>query len=499
MRTWRAGGEREGSDGSGSDGGTGLAPGKRTLTEQLVVQRKAAPGAEAAPGGEVAGGEAAAAGKDSPEISALLTRVGGHPAALRAELRANPALAVAVERACQAGNDALSALMAKAFPVGSAAAAQTKAAELPTSPFPPPLTGEREKDPTDPTQALPAKRSGNKDLTKGKMVWDLHAVDHSNARIDVDFFPNPDKVDAKNISFVQTVLNTLGGNGLYPGASVADPVGKKSLYQPFEEATEKRRVDHAASVENDPFYGAEWDSTNNRWKNESGGTEVGSSNPRLAAAAKAAGAAVGGIPGVLQAAVGRLAAAPPARMNDNPGTAMGREGKGDTAKEFETVPTVLETREPLGAIKWGYKIEDRPNAPIQLTGGEAADVSDAPSATWSAALDKFYDAKFVILDDFAQDKADLTAAHKTKLDSIVTKMKADAALNAELGGAADLKDADPAGISQKRADKAKDYLIAKGIAASRLTTQAYGADWAKVATTAGASEPKNRRVQIWVK
>jgi outer membrane protein OmpA-like peptidoglycan-associated protein len=82
---------------------------------------------------------------------------------------------------------------------------------------------------------------------------------------------------------------------------------------------------------------------------------------------------------------------------------------------------------------------------------------------------------------------------------IVTKMKAKPALRAELGGAADLKDADPATISQARADVAKNYLVSKGIAVGRITTQAYGADWARVATTAGSAEPKNRRVQIWVK
>ncbi len=186
-------------------------------------------------------------------------------------------------------------------------------------------------------------------------------------------------------------------------------------------------------------------------------------------------------------------------MNDNPGTALGREGKGDTVKEFETVPTVLETREPLGAIKWGYKIEDKANAPIVLTGGLAADVTDAPSGTWGAAIDKFYEAKFEMLDSFEQDKAALTAAHKTTLDGIVTKMKTNDALTAELGGAADLKDVNPAKVSQDRADAAKDYLVTKGIAMGRLTTQAYGADWAKAATTKGAAEPKNRRVQIWVK
>jgi hypothetical protein len=58
---------------------------------------------------------------------------------------------------------------------------------------------------------------------------------------------------------------------------------------------------------------------------------------------------------------------------------------------------------------------------------------------------------------------------------------------------ADLKDKDPATISQARADAAKAYLVSKGIDAARLTTQSYGADWAKEATTAGASEPKNRK------
>jgi outer membrane protein OmpA-like peptidoglycan-associated protein len=455
--------------GAGGVSGVGIAPGKRTLTEQLPVQRKAV-GEGAEPGA-----------KAPPEIAALMARVAGSAAALRAELQMNPGLAAPIEAACQTGDDhGLDELLARAFPMAKAPVAVA----APAAPL------EKEKDPTDPTLALPAKRADTKDLAKGRMIWDLHAVDHSNARIDVDFVPNAEKVDAKNISFVQTVLNTLGGSPLYPGASKADPVGNKSVFSPFEEATEKRRIDHAASVENDPFYGAEWDNTAKKWKNESGGVVVGGSNQALALGAEVQGAAVGGIPGAMVAAAGKVAATGVAKMNDSPGTGLGREGKGDTVKEFETVPTVLETREPLGAIKWGYKIEDKANAPIVLTGGTKADVTDAPSATSSAALDKFYEAKFETLDSFDQDKADLTAAHKARLDGIVTKMKATATLNAELGGAADLKDADPAAISQKRADNAKDYLIAKGIAAGRLTTQAYGADWAKAATTKGASEPK---------
>ena len=64
---------------------------------------------------------------------------------------------------------------------------------------------------------------------------------------------------------------------------------------------------------------------------------------------------------------------------------------------------------------------------------------DTPSADWGATMDQFYVGKFAeILDDFDIAKSDLKPDHKTKLDSIVTKLKANAALSAQFGGAADL-------------------------------------------------------------
>jgi outer membrane protein OmpA-like peptidoglycan-associated protein len=451
-RLYRGGRSNEGATSERAATGT---PGKRTLTEALVQRKSNGTSADAA----------APAGGPPPAITALIQRASGDPTRLRAAVLADPPLRYEIAAYLAAGaNPALSELVAKAFPPRVAPSA---------APAPDPLMPEREKDPKDATLPLPAARADTKTLAKGVMTWKLQAITHSDARVDADFLPDKTKIDAKNVSFVQTVLNTLGSNPMYAGASKSDPVGNKSLYSPFEEAKEKRRVDHAASSENDPFYGAEWDQTAKQWKNEGGGTVIGKSTKGNSSSS--------------------------AKMNDNPGTGLGREGKGDTVKEFETVPVVLETREPLGALKWGYKIQDKENAPIELTGATKADCMDSPSTTWGDALDKFYEAKFEILDGFAQDKADLTPAHTTILDGIVTKMKAKAALRAELGGAADLKDADPATISQARADAAKNYLVSKGIATGRITTQAYGSDWAKVATTAGAAEPKNRRVQIWVK
>jgi outer membrane protein OmpA-like peptidoglycan-associated protein len=174
-------------------------------------------------------------------------------------------------------------------------------------------------------------------------------------------------------------------------------------------------------------------------------------------------------------------------------------GLGDTSSEFETVPVVLETREPLGALSWGYKIKDQANSALELLGGTDADCKDAPSADWGKTLDQFYTGKFsVILDSFAVDKADLTAGHNTQLDGIVTKMKTDATLKAQLGGACDLTEQQSEALSLKRAQNARDYLVGKGVAAGRIEVQSYGSDWARVEAQRTVAEAKNRRVQIWL-
>jgi len=181
---------------------------------------------------------------------------------------------------------------------------------------------------------------------------------------------------------------------------------------------------------------------------------------------------------------------------------VAREGKGDVVTEFETVPIVLETREPLGALKWGCKIEDRADAPLELTGAQDADCVDVPSAEWDKAMDKFYEARFdTILDNFDIAKHDLKPDHKTKLDGIVTRMKANPALKAQLGGAADLTGSEEFNkkLSLKRAEAARDYLVGKGISAARIEVESYSFDWARVEGAKGTSEGKNRRVQVWLR
>jgi outer membrane protein OmpA-like peptidoglycan-associated protein len=160
---------------------------------------------------------------------------------------------------------------------------------------------------------------------------------------------------------------------------------------------------------------------------------------------------------------------------------------------------VLETREPLGALSWGYKIRDQSNSAVELLGGTAADCKDAPSAEWGKTLDQFSAGKFAtMLDGFEVDKADLSPAHHALLDGIAAKLKADTAIKVQLGGAGDLTEQQSTALSLKRAENARDYLIGKGVATGRIEIQSYGSDWARVEAQHNVAEGKNRRIQVWL-
>jgi outer membrane protein OmpA-like peptidoglycan-associated protein len=394
------------------------------------------------------------------------------PSAVRGAIAANPGIAPTIPQFFASGNanPAFNALLASAFP-GRAKRAEAEAVKGDPKAA---AAKSKEKDPTDPTQALPAARAGDKKMAKGQLKWTLAATDHNSASVDVHFTPDKDKVQAKNVSYIQTVVNKVGNDLAYAGGTAENPALNKDKFQKLEEPGSKKRVDHLPDTENDPFYGAEWDQTNQQWVSEAPGVwAVGSSQKGVSSSE--------------------------ASMTDGPSVGWAREGKGDTETTFETVPTVLETREPLASLSWGFKIKDQANSAIELIGGEDKDAVDAPSADWGKTIDAYYAGKYeTILDDYDIGKADLKADHKTKLDDVATKMAGNAALTVELGGACDLtgnEDFNKA-LALKRAETARDYLVAKGIDAGRITVQSYSFDWARVEAQQGKSEGKNRRVQV---
>ncbi len=417
----------------------------------------------------------AAETKPQEKISRVeaLTQWARTPAAIRAALAADPSLGAAIQAFFAMGNDdpKLNSLLAQAYPKGGRSAAANKTADKTEQTI-------TEKAGTGAGATLPPARTGNKKLTKGTYKWSLTPETTTRPKFTADFKPDHTKVEAKAVSFAQTVVNQLGGKRIYAGGTLADPAKKKATYEPFEESTKHTRIDFHPGTENDPYYGAEWDQAKKKWEEETtAGSAVGSSEKGVSSTS--------------------------ATLLDPPDVgAVAREGKGDVVTEFETVPIVLETREPLGALKWGVKIKDKADAPLELIGAKDADCVDAPSAEWGKAMDKFYEARFdTILDNFDIAKHALKPDHKTKLDGVVTRMKAKPALKAQLGGAADLTGSEEFNqkLALKRAEAARDYLVGKGIPAGRIEVQSYSFDWARVEAKKGTSEGKNRRVQVWLR
>ena len=305
---------------------------------------------------------------------------------------------------------------------------------------------------------LPAPRPGTKPLAKGEMTWKLEAVRMSSNPMHVEFKPK-DTLKYKDVSFVQTVLQTTKGNRTY---AEDDTASKR-----FEAGSNLRRVDHFLA-ESDPFYGAKWDGS--KWVAEST-TPGEESSPATKGGEKSA------------------------RLYDKPGTNF-YEGE---KQMFETVAVVMETGEPLGALRWGIGWAEEGNNPRQLFGATPADCTDTPSADWQTSLNKFYEAKFeAIVDSFELNKPGAPAGTDAKLGGAASAAKANPKTTIELGGAADLSETDPMPLSLERAEAVKAILIGLGVRDSQIAVTGYGSDWARVRTSDGASEPKNRRVQVRV-
>lgn len=310
-------------------------------------------------------------------------------------------------------------------------------------------------------------RQGPKTLTQGTMDWWLVPKQtysryrgQPSARIQIMFTPKQADRN-KTITFLQTVLQTTTSSGSTKSTSLLD-IGKK---QPF-----------------DPFYGAGFSTQEKKWVPE--GAPKGYKNA--------------------PSSVGDSTA----YLYDEPSVPPTQ------TKTFESVAVVLETGEVLGALRWGVSWH---KSEAKVFGGESKDCTDAPSADFSAAVERFYatpktvdvtkrrdigkEHYAAILDGFITNKATLTADHKKQLDPIVEQLKNKkfSNLSAKVGGFADASETDPFGISEQRADKVKSYLIDNGVQKEKISVGGLGATWVRYPPS--AKENRNRRVQIllyWV-
>jgi|GEM_PF-1992226 len=100
--------------------------------------------------------------------------------------------------------------------------------------------------------------------------------------------------------------------------------------------------------------------------------------------------------------------------------------------------------------------------------------------------------------NFAYAKFDLSSADKAKLDQLAMALKQSAVAKVKIDGYAD--NTGDAGrnqtLSENRAKAAKDYLVSKGVDASRITTSGKGSDSPVGDNDTDAGRAQNRRAEI---
>lgn len=335
---------------------------------------------------------------------------------------------------------------------------------------------------------LATHRDGSKKLKKGVMEWLLLLTDAERtayteqerkeiggdvtwATMQIRFKPDR-SFEGKTVTFIQTVLVQK----ILPGkrATVVDS------------SLRFAKID-VGNKDFDPFYGAGWSSTEQKW-----GPEGAPEGYKNAPSGDGDGSAW---------------------LFDEP---MANRG---TSKTFETAAVVPATGEILGSLRWGLS-EDG------LIGAENGDCTDEPWFNFAAAIQRFYGPKDpergghydAILDGFGandgmlatgpfgvivgplQKATILTADHQNKLDAVAAQVKRSkengAKIIVQVAGFADPTEVGPQGTSEQRAQVVKSYLVSRGVPDSMIANRHYGAAW--VIYPPGVREGRNRRVQIRV-
>jgi outer membrane protein OmpA-like peptidoglycan-associated protein/Tol biopolymer transport system component len=130
------------------------------------------------------------------------------------------------------------------------------------------------------------------------------------------------------------------------------------------------------------------------------------------------------------------------------------------------------------------------------------DIKEGAALLVDIPLSKVQVGSAVVLNNvfFETNSYTLKDESKTELGTLLDLLAKNATLKIEIGGHTDNSgtDAENLALSEKRAKSVQDYLLTKGIDASRLTYKGYGATKAIADNKTDAGKSKNRRTEFTV-
>ncbi len=101
---------------------------------------------------------------------------------------------------------------------------------------------------------------------------------------------------------------------------------------------------------------------------------------------------------------------------------------------------------------------------------------------------------------FDSGSATLQPSSYGVLDGVVELLRGNAGVRMEIGGHTDSDGSASYNqdLSRRRAESVRDYLVRKGISASRLTTVGYGESRPVASNATAAGKARNRRIEFRV-
>lgn len=146
----------------------------------------------------------------------------------------------------------------------------------------------------------------------------------------------------------------------------------------------------------------------------------------------------------------------------------------------------------LGGYVWSRQMEDKKRQMEAATAGTGTQVSQTADNQLKLSIPNDI--------SFASGKSDIQPRLKPILDQFAQGVNQQASMEVKIVGHTDSTGSDAINqpLSVRRAESARDYLVARGVAASRISTEGRGSREPIADNATEAGRARNRRIDIYL-